>query len=275
MDDSYELVRDIVFEDAGIVLEADKGYLVESRLAPLARAQGVGSIAGLLHSVRAGLAAQLRREIVEAMTIGETTFFRDVGPFELLRTTLLPQLIDARRDVRRLKFWYGASSTGQEPYSTAMLIDDRFPELAGWDIEHLATDISTKAIDRGRAGNYSQLEVNRGLPARLLVKYFSKQGLGYQLHDRIRQAVTFRDLNLNGPWPSLPRFDIIFLRNVMIYFEPAARRRILGQVHDVLHPDGSLFLGAAETTINLDDRFTRLPASGTGCYQMSACRVGK
>jgi chemotaxis protein methyltransferase CheR len=267
MVNSYEFVRDLVLKDAGIVLEAGKEYLVDSRLTPLVRTAGLDSIDALVKSVRTGRAPHLRREIVDAMTINETTFFRDVRPFELLRTTLLPQLIRARRSVRRLKIWYAASSTGQEPYSVSMLIDEAFPELATWDIEHLATDISRKALDRAAAGQYSQLEVNRGLPARLLVRYFEKRGLGYTLHERIRRTVKFRELNLNDDWPWLPTFDLVFLRNVMIYFDVGAKRRILGKVHNLLRADGALFLGGAETTINLDDRFLRVPVAGTGCYQ--------
>jgi chemotaxis protein methyltransferase CheR len=264
---AYQSVREIVLKDAGIVLDAGKEYLVDARLTPLVRSEGLDSIDALVKAIRSGRAPHLRREIVDAMTTNETTFFRDVGPFEMLRTTLLPRLIQARRDVRRLKFWYAASSTGQEPYSVAVLIDDAFPELASWDIQHLATDISRKSLERASAGKYSQLEVNRGLPARLLVKYFEKRGLGYHLHDRIRRRVTFREMNLNGIWPWLPTFDVIFLRNVMIYFDVPSRRRILSQVHSVLRSDGLLFLGGAETTINVHERFTRVPVANAGCYQ--------
>jgi chemotaxis protein methyltransferase CheR len=264
---AYQSVREMVLKDAGIVLDDGKEYLVDARLTPLVRSEGLDSIDALVKAIRSGRAPHLRREIVEAMTTNETTFFRDVGPFEMLRATLLPRLIQARRDLRRLKFWYAASSTGQEPYSVAMLIDDAFPELATWDIEHLATDISRKSLERATAGKYSQLEVNRGLPARLLVKYFDKQGLGYRLHDRIRRRVTFREMNLNGTWPWLPTFDVIFLRNVMIYFDVPSRRRILSQVHAVLRSDGLLFLGGAETTINVHERFTRVPVANAGCYQ--------
>jgi len=267
MVNSYDFVREIVLKDAGIVLDEGKEYLVDARLTPLVRSEGAESLEALVKSVRSGRTPHLRREIVDAMTTNETTFFRDVGPFELLRTTVLPRLIEARRRVRRLKFWYAATATGQEPYSVAMLIDDAFPELARWDIEHLATDISRKSLDRAAAGRYSQLEVNRGLPARLLVKYFEKRGLDYCLRERIRRSVTFRELNLNARWPWLPTFDVVFLRNVMIYFDIESRRRILSHVHGVLRADGALFLGGAETTINLDDRFTRVPAANAGCYQ--------
>jgi chemotaxis protein methyltransferase CheR len=176
-------------------------------------------------------------------------------------------VIEARRDVRTLKFWYAASSTGQEPCSVAMLIDDAFPELLQWDIGHLATDISRRSLERAAAGSYSQLEVSRGLPSRLLVKYFEKRGASSRISQRIPRSVTFRELNLNARWPWLPTFDVVFLRNVMIYFDVASRLRILDHVHEVLRPDGSLFLGGAETTLNLHDRFARVPAANAGCYQ--------
>ena len=207
--------------------------------------------------------------MVDALTTNETTFFRDVEPFELLRTELLPALIKTRQLSKRLSIWYAASSTGQEPYSVSMLIREHFPELASWTIDQVATDLSRPVLDRARAGAYSQLEVNRGLPVKLLVRYFDKRGLEWQLKDHIRSMVNFQELNLNGvwPWPCLPQFDIVFIRNVMIYFDVPDKQKILGRIYDRLRPDGYLFLGAAETTMNLDDRFTRLPVNRAGCYK--------
>ena len=266
MDNSFNYVRDFVRAEAGIVLDAGKEYLVESRLAPIVRSEGLGSIDALVQSLRTSKQTELHRKVVDAMTTNETTFFRDVDPFEFLRTDVLPRLIAARRVSKRLSIWYAASSTGQEPYSVSILLREHFPELSDWRIEQVGTDISHKALDRAREGKYSQLEVNRGMPAKLLLKYFDKRGLDWQLKDNIRSMVSYQELNLNGSWPRLGPFDIVFIRNVMIYFDVAAKKSILGRIHDLLRPDGYLFLGAAETTLNLDDRFARVPVGRSGAY---------
>ncbi len=263
---SFDYVRVLVREEAGIVLEPGKEYLVDSRLGSLARREGIASLDALVDSLRSGKAPELRRKVLDAMTTNETTFFRDTEPFELLRTTILPRLIAARAGVRRLRIWYAASSTGQEPYSVSMLIREHFPELLAWQLDQFATDISQPVLERARAGIYSQLEVNRGLPVQLLLKYFVKKGLDWQLSDSIRKMVTFQELNLNRPWPLLQKFDLVFIRNVMIYFDVDAKKRILSRIHGLLPPDGYLFLGAAETTFNLDPRFERLNFARTGCY---------
>lgn len=267
MDTSFDYVRQFVMTEAGIVLEPGKEYLVESRLGPIVRSEGLPSVDALVEMLRTTRQTELHRKVVDAMTTNETTFFRDTEPFELLRTDLIPKLIQARKVARRLSIWYAASSTGQEPYSVSMLLREHFPELRDWSIEQIGTDISRKVLERARAGRYSQLEVNRGLPAKLLLRYFSKQGLEWQLNDDIRSMVMFQEMNLNGTWPRLPMFDIVFLRNVMIYFDAPAKQKILGRIFDLLRPDGYLFLGAAETPMNLDDRFVRVPVSRAGCYR--------
>lgn len=267
MDTTFDYVREFVRAEAGIVLEPGKEYLVESRLAPLVRSEGLSSIDALVQTLRSSRQTELHRKVVDAMTTNETTFFRDIEPFELLRTTLLPRLIQARRVSKRLTIWYAASSTGQEPYSVSILLREHFPELRDWTIEQVATDISRKALERARAGRYSQLEVNRGMPAKLLLRYFEKQGLEWQLKDDIRSMVSFHEMNLNAAWSRIPSCDIVFIRNVMIYFDVPAKQKILSRIHDLLRPDGYLFLGAAETTMNLDDRFVRMPVNRAGCYQ--------
>lgn len=267
MDTSFDYVRAFVRTEAGIVVEPGKEYLVESRLGPIARNEGFASIDALVGKLKATRSTELHRKVVDAMTTNETSFYRDVDPFELLRTTVIPSLIAARRSVRRLSIWYAATSTGQEPYSVSMLLREQFPELATWQIDQIGTDISRPALDRAKSGRYSQLEVNRGLPAKLLLKYFDKQGLEWQLKDEIRSMLKTQELNLNGVWPKFPPFDIVFIRNVMIYFDVPAKQRILGRIYDLLPSDGYLFLGAAETTMNLDERFVRLPANRAGCYQ--------
>jgi chemotaxis protein methyltransferase CheR len=200
-------------------------------------------------------------------------FFRDIHLFEELQRNILPRLIEARRPRREFRIWCAGCSTGQEPYSLAMIIDDRFQELLAWKLDCLASDISRPALDRARSGRYSQLEVNRGLPARLLVKYFEKEGNEWQLADAIKRMVRFLELNLNDSWPSLGRIDVVFMRNVMIYFDVEAKKRILNRLHRALAPDGVLFLGAAETTFNLDDRFVRTGSNRSGCYQLAAAAV--
>ena len=262
---SFEAVPQIVFADAGIVIDAGKEYLVESRLAPIVRKEGLASIDVLVQSAR-GKTSELRRKIVDAMTTNETTFFRDSDPFEYLASSVLPGLIQARKVSRQLRIWYAAASTGQEPYSVSMQLREQFPEIASWRIVQHATDLSRPALDRARAGRYSQVEINRGLPAKLLVKYFDKRGLEWELKEDIRRMVTFQEMNLNTAWPAMETFDIVFVRNVMIYFDLEAKKRILGNIHRMLAPDGYLFLGAAETTLNLDERFKRSDKGRAGCY---------
>jgi chemotaxis protein methyltransferase CheR len=270
VDTNFDYVRTLVLADAGIVLEPGKEYLLESRLAPVAKGQGLGTVHALIDALRSGRQPQLRRRVLDAMTTNETTFFRDAKPFEFLEEAVLPATIAARRPQQRLRIWHAASSTGQEPYTVSMIMREKFPELQTWAIEQFATDISQAALDRARAGRYSQLEVNRGLPARYLLKYFTKHGLEWHISDAIRGMVKYEELNLNGNWPAMPRFDIIFIRNVMIYFDVAAKKKILGRIADLLQPDGWLFLGAAETTMNLDDRFVRTDFNRAGCYRLAS-----
>ena len=261
----FDYIRTFVFDQAGIVLEAGKQYLVESRLAPVAKARNMASFAALISGLQAGDLA-LRRAVIEAMTTNETTFFRDVAPFDALRDHVVPQLLEARKASRELRFWYGASSTGQEPYSVVMLLQQHFPQLASWKVSHYATDINVEVIEKARRGRYNQVEINRGLPATHLVKHFEKAGMEWQLKPAIRDQVRFEQLNLVKPWPLLPTFDVIMLRNVMIYFDVDSKRQILTRLAGRLAPDGYLFLGGAETTMGVVDTFQRLPYERAGCY---------
>lgn len=270
----FDYVRELVRTDAGIVLEAGKEYLVESRLGPVAKREGLASVDALVSAIRTVRGAELRRKVVEAMTTNETTFYRDGEPFEYLEKHILPKLIQSRRDKRQLRIWYAAASTGQEPYSVSMLIREQFPELLNWQLTQIGTDYSRPALDRARAGRYSQVEVNRGLPAKLLVKYFVKQGLEWEISADVRKMVKYDELNLNAPWPAMGQFDIIFIRNVMIYFDLEAKKRILNNIYKLLPTDGYLFLGAAETTFNLDERFVRSDAGRAGCYQKAPAGAG-
>ena len=265
-DAEFTYISDMVRIRSAIVLEAGKEYLVEARLAPLVRELGLESIGALVTKLRQGNGG-LAERVTEAMTTNETSFFRDVAPFQALRTSVLPSLVEARKVQRSLRIWCAASSSGQEPYSIAMTIEDAFPQLRDWNLQIVATDLSPAMVERGRSGVYKALEVNRGLPAPMLIKYFTKVGVDYELKPEIRSMVDFSELNLIGAWPAFPTFDIVFLRNVLIYFDVENKRTIFGRVKRLLAPDGFLFLGAAETTMNIDDGFERLPIERAGCYR--------
>ncbi|MDH5563935.1 MAG: protein-glutamate O-methyltransferase CheR, partial [Nitrospirota bacterium] len=210
----------------------------------------------------------LHKKVVEAMTTNETSFFRDLMPFQVLREQLLPEIIARKGRSKRLNMWCGASSSGQEPYSVMLTIFEHFPELKGWEIQYIATDISEAMLTKCREGKYSQLEVNRGLPAQLLTKYFVKKGMSWQVQEDLRRRIDFIPMNLAGPWLSFPTMDIVFLRNVMIYFDMDTKKNILGNIRKILDPNGYLFLGGSETTLNIDDQYERVAISGTSCYRV-------
>ncbi|HJN42801.1 MAG: chemotaxis protein CheR [Acidobacteria bacterium] len=266
-DSDFNFVRTFIHNRAGIVLEPGKEYLADARLSPLLRQSSFKNLSELVAELRTNSFSPWNSKVVDVLTTNETSFFRDHAPFEALRTYVIPELIAARRCEKRLNIWYAASSTGQEPYSVAMLLAEHIPELATWDVSHLATDISTEALDRARQGRYAQFETNRGLPATYLEKYFDRDGLEWVLKDYIRKAVRFEELNLNKAWPALPSMDIVMMRNVMIYFDLESKRDILGKVAHLLRPDGCLFLGAAETTMHFDERFSQARRDRSGCYR--------
>lgn len=268
----FDYVRELVRKGAAIVLESTKEYLVEARLVPLARKEGFGSLAELVAKLRCEQESPLHRKVIDAMTTNETLFFRDIHPFELLRTTVLPELQASRAGTRQLRIWSAACSTGQEPYTIAMLLREHFPQLLDWRTEILATDLSTEVLEKARKGAFGQIEVNRGLPAKLMVKYFAQNGIDWQLKDEVRRMVDFRELNLAAPWPMLQPFDVIFLRNVLIYFDTDTKKSILARMRSLLRPDGYLFLGAAETTMNLDDAFERVQIGKSGAYRIKGSR---
>ena len=267
---NYEFVAKLLREKCGLILEPGKEYLVKSRLCPLAEKHQIADLDQLIERLRGGGVEDLVTEVVEAMVTTETSFFRDVHPFETLRKFVLPQLIERRRAQRQVNIWCAASASGQEPYSIAILLHEYFPELNGWQINLSATDISHEMLTRCRAGRYSQVEVNRGLPTPLLLKWFRQEGGIWQLDDRLRGAVRFSHLNLVQSWPAMPTWDLVFLRNVMIYFENEAKSVILNRVARLLHPDGYLVLGGAETTLNLSDSFSRVESLKSGFYQLKS-----
>jgi chemotaxis protein methyltransferase CheR len=267
-DQDFDAVCGLLRERSAVVLDAGKQYLVEARLRPLVHELRLNSIGELVAQVRRHPANGLDRQIVEALVTTESSFFRDHHPFEGLRREVLPDLINRRRAERRLNIWCAASSTGQEPYSLALLIREHFPELAGWNVSLLASDLSRAVLARAREGRYNQIEVNRGLPAALLVRYFEQHGTSWQLKASIRGMVDFREINLAGAWPSLPRMDLVLLRNVMIYFEVETKKTILGRLARLLSPDGYLVLGGVETTLNLDDAYRRVEPVKGGFFQL-------
>jgi chemotaxis protein methyltransferase CheR len=221
----------------------------------------------LLAGLRGKQFGNLHQRVVDAMTNNETWFFRDFHPFKALETQIIPEMITRRTTERQLSIWSAASSTGQEAYSIAMILRERFfiPE---WRFSILATDISERALGRARAGIYSQQEINRGLPAAMLTKYFQRNGTSWELHSHVRQMVTFRSMNLAGVWSGVSGVDILLLRNVLIYFDIPVRKKILTWVQRALRPDGYMLLGAAETTLNLHDSFERVQVENCACYRL-------
>jgi len=268
---NFRFVAEMLAREAAIVLETGKEYLVETRLAPFAARHGRPHVNAFIDDLRSdgSRLAQLSGAIVDALTTNETLFFRDVHPFEALRTRIIPQLREARAHTRTLSIWSAACSTGQEPYSLAMLLAEHFPELADWNIRILATDISCTALGKAASGVFTQLDVNRGLPAPYLVKYFRQEGSAWVVGDEIRRRVEFRRFNLARPWLTIPRFDLVLLRNVMIYFDLATRRTVLGQLGDHLAPDGHLLLGTAENAMSLDARFAPVSVDRTTFYTLA------
>lgn len=265
----FEYLRGFLRDQAAIILDADKHYLAECRLTPLLPNSGFSSVQQLLESARRDAPGRLHRKILDAMTNNETWFFRDLTPFDSLRTGILPEMAAKRATERRLTIWSAACSSGQEIYSTAMLIREHFPQLLTWDLKLIATDISGRILERARGGRFSQLEINRGLPARLLARYFTAKGGEWEISPELRRLVTFRQMNLAaGGWTEAGGVDVAFLRNVLIYFDVPVKSRILGQVRRVLRRDGYLILGSAETTLNLDDNFERSQVGNSHWYRL-------
>ena len=266
----YSYLRDLVFGLSQNVLDPSRDYLFDTRLSKVLRNQGMSSLDELVRSLRAIKNPILERAIAEAMTINETSFFRDVRPFELLRTDLLPHLIEARRRTRSLRFWSAACSTGQEAYSLAMLLLEHFPMLTGWNLAIEGTDLSSEVVEKAQAGRYHRIEMNRGLPARFVVRYFDHIGEDWIVKPEIRRLCHFRQANLCGPalpfHRSTDQFDVIFLRNVMLYFSHPTRRTLLAGVHRLLAPDGILFLGSSEQPAD-PSLWTPVLAGGTSYYK--------
>jgi chemotaxis protein methyltransferase CheR len=266
----YEFLRKFLKERSGLDLSPDKQYLVESRLTPLARRAGLPGIAEIVQKIKSG-SQSLISDVVEAMTTNETFFFRDKVPFENLRETILPMMLQARASRRVLRIWCAASSTGQEPYSIAMCLKEIGSALAGWRIEIVATDLSQGVLEKSKAGVFSQFEVQRGLPIQMLVKHFTQVGELWQLNADIRAMVQHRQLNLLQDFSHLGTFDVIFCRNVLIYFDQDAKAGIFNRLARAIEPDGVLTLGAAESVVGISDAFKPYPER-RGLYRPNAAR---
>jgi chemotaxis protein methyltransferase CheR len=262
-DTDYAYLRELVLEQSANLIDPSRNALFDTRLTPIARLSGADNLEDFVNMLKAGRPAHLHRAVAEAMTINETSFFRDMRPFEMLRQILIPRLMEGRME-RRLRIWSAASSTGQEAYSLAMMITEHFPEIASWDVKIVGTDISRHVVDYAQKGRYRRLEVNRGLPARMLLKYMTRHGEEWEVSPQIRSMCEFHYANLCAPLPLLPTFDLVLLRNVLLYFSQQDRRTLFREIHRKLSPAGYLVLGNAEQAEDSTNLFE--VEFGADCY---------
>lgn len=262
--ENYRFLQEHVYSQAGIVLGEDKHYLFESRLDPIVRQLGLASINDLCALLRATRGAEAGRQVVEAMTTNETYFFRDPAQYDAIRKVLLPRWMEERRDTKKLRFWSAAASTGQEAYSLAMLLLDS--ALSDWNIQILGTDYSSKVVEQAQAAKYQQIEMNRGLPATHLVKHFRRSGMDWQLNEAVRRMARFETIDLRKSMRALGPFDLVFCRNVMIYFDAATKLNIVKEIHGTLFRGGWLLLGGAETAFGVEEWFKKETVEGATVY---------
>ena len=262
-----DFLRDLVAQHSGNVIAPRQVYMLEQRLAPLAQSHGLTDVTRLVSELRRGKNASLSNRVAEAVTVNETSFFRDPHVFQALESGILPEVVNRNRSRKEIRIWCAACSSGQEPYTIAMVLRESFPHLSSWNIKIVATDLSEDMLRRSRAGEYSQLEVNRGLPVKKLVRFFERSGTTWRVKDELRNTIEYRRLNLTQPWPYLGQFDIVFIRNVLIYFDQEKKRDILKRMGSVLKSDAYLFIGSAETIIGLGVPFQRKEIHGTVCYR--------
>ena len=254
----FELFSGLVKERSGLVLSKEKLYLLESRLIPLARKRGLSGLEDLAAAIRTRREEPLLAAVTEAMTTNESSFFRDLKPFEYFRNLVLPKLLERRAAKRSFRIWSAACSTGQEPYSIAMCLREEAARLGGWRVEIVATDLSTEVLEKAKVGMYSQFEVQRGLPIQMLMKYFKQVNEMWQVDASIRAIVKFRQHNLLGTATWLGSFDVVFCRNVLIYFDQPTKRLVLERISRIIPADGFLFLGGAETVLGVTEAFRPL-----------------
>ncbi|MEX0299105.1 MAG: protein-glutamate O-methyltransferase CheR [Kordiimonas sp.] len=253
--EDFDFLAGMLKEKSGLMLTPDKVYLLESRLTPLARKRGLDTLDALVQKLRMRGDQGLVKDVTEAMTTNESFFFRDNTPFDLFKNHVMPAMQTARSSQKRLRIWCAAASTGQEPYSLAILLRENWMKWKDWRIEIVGTDICTQVLEKARKGEYSQFEVQRGLPIQLLIKYFTQEGDVWRISDDIRNMVTYKPFNLLDNFSSLGSFDVIFCRNVLIYFDQPTKSAVLDRMSKVLGSDGALFLGAAETVLGITDAF--------------------
>jgi len=255
----YDFLSTLVKNESGLVLTQDKSYLLESRLMPIVRKRELSTLAELVKLAKSRSDKSITKEITEAMTTNESFFFRDNKPFEIFQNAVLPRLIETRKYKKSFKIWCAAASSGQEPYSLAMILKEEARKLAGWRTDILATDISTDILKKAKQGLYSQFEVQRGLPVTKLVQHFEKDGDNWQISNELRSMVEYKEYNLLNSLKPLGLFDVVFCRNVLIYFDQETKTKILSEICDILTPDGLLFLGGAETVLGISDSFRPIP----------------
>ena len=266
--EDFQLLQGLLKERSGLVLTEEKQYLLESRLMPLARKRGLGGLEDLISAIRTNRQESLLRDVTEAMTTNESLFFRDAKPFEQFRQNILPMLMETRANTRRLRIWSAACSTGQEPYSLAMTLHEEAVKLQGWRVEILATDLSDEVLEKARVGMYSQFEVQRGLPVQYLMKYFEQVDEMWQINSAIRAMVKYQPFNLLTDLSRLGAFDVIFCRNVLIYFDNETKTKVLEGMSRMMAADGVLYLGGAETVLGISDKFS--PVKGQrGVYGLA------
>ncbi|MDA7492798.1 protein-glutamate O-methyltransferase CheR [bacterium] len=268
--DTFEYIRDALHQRTAIRLMDNKEYLVETRLSVLARKNGLLDVDALVDQLKIPGSSVLWHEVVDAMTTNETSFFRDNKPFEVLRDRVLPALMEHSQDTRQLHIWSAASASGQEAYSIAMLWEEIRNQYPLWDLDILATDISNNMLERGREGSYSDLEVIRGLSERRLADNFRRSGDRWLLNEKLKKNVNFQYLNLIHAWPTLPKMDIVFIRNVLVYFDHPTKCNLFAKVRKIMKPNGFLFLGGAESALTIDDQFERVFDSGGSCYRLKS-----
>jgi chemotaxis protein methyltransferase CheR len=266
----FQYICDLARRLASIEMDSGKEYLVQSRLSPIAADAGCRDLSEFVRRVRMEETGPLAGKVIDALTTNETLFFRDCHPFDALRKVIIPELMERRRQERRLSIWSAAASTGQEAYSFSIMLKENFPELVNWKVELVGTDISPTALAQAREGRYSKIEINRGLAAPLLIRYFQQQDNRWVLRDDIRKMVEFREMNLAGSWHGLPVFDLVFIRNVMIYMSLDTRRKILRNLRHHIAPDGYLLLGSSENLLQTDEGFDPVEVDSSLFYKLRA-----
>lgn len=265
----FEFIAQLLYQRSGLVITQEKAYLLESRLNPVARKWDLDGFDGLIAALRGNKDERLLVNVTEAMTTNESFFFRDSRPFDQFKDIVLPHLLEARAARKQIRIWSAACSSGQEPYTLAMMLKEEAARLAGWKVEIVATDLSTEILNKAKEGLYSQFEVQRGLPITLLMKHFAQEGEKWRISDEIRSMVSYRPFNLLENPASLGSFDVVFCRNVLIYFDQATKGQVLSRVAQIMPADGYLYLGGAETVLGISDSFEVVPGQ-RGIYRLTA-----